>query len=54
MQSQQIVWDPVKALLNKEKHGIEFEEAATVFRDPFLLVVPDLAHSQIEERWIAL
>jgi uncharacterized DUF497 family protein len=41
-------------LLNKEKHGVEFEEAATVFRDPLLLVQPDLEHSQIEERWVAL
>jgi uncharacterized DUF497 family protein len=36
------------------KHGISFEEAATVFRDPLLLVIPDVAHSQEEERWIAL
>jgi uncharacterized DUF497 family protein len=54
MQPQSIVWDPAKALLNKEKHGVEFEEAATVFRDPLLLVQPDLEHSQIEERWVAL
>jgi uncharacterized DUF497 family protein len=54
MQPQSIVWDPSKALLNKEKHGVEFEEAATVFRDPLLLVQPDLEHSQEEERWLAL
>jgi len=54
MQPQSIVWDPMKALFNKEKHGVEFEEAATVFRDPLLLVQPDLEHSQDEERWIAL
>jgi len=54
MQPQSIVWDPVKAISNKEKHGIDFEEAATVFRDPLLLVQPDLDHSLDEERWIAL
>jgi len=54
MQPQSIVWDPLKAMLNKEKHGVEFEEAATVFRDPLLLVQPDLEHSQEEERWLAL
>jgi uncharacterized DUF497 family protein len=54
MTPQSIVWDPVKALLDKEKHGVDFEEAATVFRDPLLLVQPDLGHSQVEERWIAL
>jgi len=51
---QSIVWDPIKALLNKEKHGVDFEEAATVFRDPLLLVQPDVGHSQEEERWLAL
>ena len=51
---QQIVWDPVKARRNKAKHGVDFEEAATVFRDPLLLVMPDPNHSENEERWIAL
>lgn len=54
MQPQSILWDPAKALHNKTKHGVDFEEAATVFRDPLLLVQPDLEHSQEEERWIAL
>jgi uncharacterized DUF497 family protein len=40
--------------LNLGKHGVDFEEAATVFRDPLLLVRPDVEHSQDEERWIAL
>ncbi len=46
----EFVWDPVKAALNKSKHGIDFEEAATVFLDPLLLVIPDLEHSDLEER----
>jgi uncharacterized DUF497 family protein len=50
----QVVWDPVKASANLAKHGVSFEEAATVFRDPLLLVIPDVAHSQEEQRWIAL
>jgi uncharacterized protein len=54
MQPQLIVWDPKKAILNKKKHGVDFEEAATVFRDPLLLVQADMEHSQEEERWIAL
>ena len=28
-------WDIDKARINSEKHGITFEEAATVFFDPF-------------------
>jgi uncharacterized DUF497 family protein len=54
MQPQSIVWDPMKAHLNKAKHGIDVEEAATVFRDPLLLVRPDMEHSQEEDRWVAL
>ena len=54
MQQIQFVWDKFKAEANLQKHGVEFEEAATVFRDPLLLVIPDLEHSQVEERWIAL
>jgi uncharacterized protein len=54
MQPQSIVWDSVKAALNLVKHGIDFEEAATVFRDPLLLVQPDVEHSEEEERWLAL
>jgi hypothetical protein len=54
LQPQSIVWDPAKALVNKEKHGVDFEEAATVFRDPLLLVQPDVVHSLDEERWLAL
>jgi uncharacterized protein len=50
----QVVWDPAKAAANWVKHGVSFDEAATVFRDPLLLVIPDVAHSQEEERWIAL
>ncbi len=54
MQPQSIVWDLAKAILNREKHGVDFEEAATIFRDPLLLVQPDLEHSQEEQRWLAL
>jgi uncharacterized DUF497 family protein len=54
MSVPQFVWDPVKAALNKSKHGIDFEEALTVFLDPLLLLIQDLAHSDLEDRWIAL
>jgi uncharacterized DUF497 family protein len=54
MQPQSVVWDPAKASANLAKHGVDFEEAATVFRDPLLLVQPDLEHSEDEERWLAL
>ena len=47
-------WDPVKAKLNYRKHGIGFDQAATVFRDPRAMSVFDDAHSKTEDRWITL
>lgn len=34
-------WDPRKAASNMRKHGVSFEEAASVFADPLALVVED-------------
>ncbi len=47
-------WDENKAESNLSKHGVNFEEAATVFGDPFSLTIPDPAHSQSEDRFIIL
>lgn len=47
-------WDEKKAAINLEKHGVSFEEAQTVFDDPFFLVFPDYAHSKGEARYIIL
>src|SRR2546427_3379250 len=44
-------WDIRKAIGNFEKHGVPFEEAATVFGDPDGLDWEDLAHSQRELRY---
>lgn len=44
-------WDPLKAAGNLAKHGVSFEEAATVFGDPLGLDWEDLAHSQHEQRF---
>jgi uncharacterized DUF497 family protein len=37
-----------------EKHGVRFEEAATVFIDPMPLTIYDPDHSESEERWITM
>src|SRR5882757_7509856 len=37
-------WDTGKALQNYDKHGVPFEEAATVFADPEALDWEDLEH----------
>jgi uncharacterized protein len=47
-------WDPKKASNNLRKHKISFERAATIFRDPNLLSIPDEEHSEFEERWITM
>ncbi|HKU16689.1 MAG TPA: BrnT family toxin [Steroidobacteraceae bacterium] len=47
-------WDISKAMVNWRKHGVSFEVAATVFRDPLALSRYDAEHSQSEERWITL
>ena len=45
-------WDIVKAESNFIKHGVSFEDAATVFDDPFAVYYEDIFHSQNELRYI--
>ena len=45
--------EPCKQSTNG-KHGVSFEEAATVLGDPLSLTIPDSAHSQVEDRSIVL
>ncbi len=47
-------WDPAKALANIRKHGVSFEEAASVLLDPLARTVYDEAHGQHEDRWFTL
>lgn len=47
-------WDPAKAKSNIQKHGVTFEEAATVMRDPRAMNMYDPDHSESEDRWITL
>ena len=44
-------WDARKALGNQKKHGVSFEEAATVFADPDALEWEDIDHSGHEGRF---
>jgi len=45
-------WDETKALSNQQKHGVSFEEAATVFANPLAAIFDDPDHSQDEPREI--
>ena len=45
------IFDPNKAISNYLKHGISFENAATIFIDEFALEWTDVAHSDKELRF---
>ena len=47
-------WDPKKARANEVHHGIQFEEALTVFSDPQARVFDDEEHSEEEPREIII
>jgi hypothetical protein len=47
-------WDLRKARGNLRKHGIDFNEASTVFADNLSITIPDPDHSEDEERWITM
>jgi len=48
-------WDPVKARSNADKHGVTFEQATGVFKDPMALSKFDEdSSSSDEDRWITL
>jgi len=47
-------WDPKKAAKNLRKHGVSFNEAATVFGDSLGTTVPDPDHSVAEDRYITV
>jgi len=47
-------WDARKAAANFSKHGVAFEDAATVFLDPLATTFPDPDHSKEEGREITI
>lgn len=52
--AQEFEWDEKKADANQRKHNVSFEEARTVFDDPFLVTFPDAIHSGNEDRNISI
>jgi hypothetical protein len=54
MMSLEFEWDEDKAKKNRNKHGVSFEEASSVFGDPLALTIPDPLHSEEEDRFITL
>ena len=47
-------WDTNKARSNLAKHGVSFDEAATVFGDPLSVTIGDPLHSEFEERFVLI
>ncbi|HEY2414013.1 MAG TPA: BrnT family toxin [Pirellulaceae bacterium] len=47
-------WDASKAATNVKKHGVSFEEAASVFADGLAFILDDDEHSQDELREIII
>ena len=47
-------WDPRKAALNLQKHGVSFEEASAVFGDPLAGTIADPVHSTGEARFVTI
>lgn len=53
MSDVQFEWDLAKNLSNRRKHGVSFEEAAQVFKDPLYLSWKERVQDG-EERWQAI
>ena len=49
----EFTWNSKKASANRVKHGITFEEAASVFEDPNVLILEDIFDGD-EQRFRAL
>ncbi len=47
-------WDTTKAISNKKKHGVSFEEAQSVFYDEFAVQFFDEDGSASEDRFLML
>jgi uncharacterized DUF497 family protein len=47
-------WDDAKAASNLEKHGVNFEDARSIFRDPFAVELLDDREDYGEERFILI
>lgn len=54
MENIKFEWDENKNQINKVKHGMDFEEAKSVFYDDEAIMFDDPEHSMEEERFLIL
>jgi uncharacterized DUF497 family protein len=52
--SLEFEWDAKKAQANRDTHGIDFEEALTVLRDPLARIFEDEGNSRLSPRKITI
>jgi uncharacterized protein len=48
------LWDDDKAGTNERRHGVSFRAAIRAFDDPLSQTFHDLAHSELEDRWVTI
>ena len=51
--TQRFEWDEIKAASNLRKHGVSFEEAASVFSDALAYTFTDPDHSVVKQRLLS-
>ena len=54
MSTVEFDWDELKNIINKKKHGVDFNEAKSVFYDENALEYYDDTHSENEDRFLML
>jgi uncharacterized DUF497 family protein len=54
MKDDAFEWDDAKAAENYAKHGVDFETARQVFRDPFAIEVSDDREDYGEDRFVLI
>lgn len=47
-------WEPSKAAVNAEKHGVQFTETVGVFSDEYAITIKDDESDPDEERFVTL
>lgn len=54
MKDDTFEWDDRKAAANARKHGVTFEDACDVFRDPFAIELVDDREAYGEDRYLLI
>ena len=54
MVDDEFEWDDDKDETNRRKHGVSFEEAKSIFKDPLAITIDDPEHSDYEERSVTV